>query len=181
MGAGKADARVYVAYARTLNALNAFSESRKAEERALELDPRSARAATELGVSHEGQGDAAGALRSFDEALAIDRDCFPAMLAQAWLYSTFDDPSYRDGKKARELATRALRIAERAAPEAVPEALIILAAALAECSEFVEACKTIGAVDPKYHNVNQMGIIVPHLESLFGRRIPYRRPMRAGR
>ena len=73
--------------------------------------------------------------RHLDEAIRLAPDDVPMLWQTAWILATSPDPSVRDGARAVELATRAIRLSDGQEPRAFDA----LAAALAETEEFSAA------------------------------------------
>ena len=148
------------------SAISAFS-------RALQIDPSNTDAAKNLALVRLNSGQAPDALTLLSEAsekdpsdgaiayalaqqLANSGDYSNAVLylrraadspnpspewigAFAWIRATHPEDSLRDGEESLELANRAVRIA---GPKE-PTALVVLAAAQAECGDFDSAVKTV--------------------------------------
>jgi tetratricopeptide (TPR) repeat protein len=104
-------------------------------ERALGLDPRLAEARFNLALLHTALGSHAEAIALLREGLRRQPDDRPARLLLAWELATAPDPRLRNGAEA-------LRLAQGAVQEAGPQALHVLAAALAETGRFEEALRT---------------------------------------
>jgi tetratricopeptide (TPR) repeat protein len=75
------------------------------------------------------------AIADYDKAIAISPDESAAYNNLAWLLATCDDPQFRDGKRAVEVATRACELSKWTDPNQIDT----LAAALAEAGEFTRA------------------------------------------
>ena len=75
------------------------------------------------------------AIADYKEAIRLDRTFAPAYHALAWLWATCPEESFRHGKRAVELATRACGLAEWKDANM----LATLAAAYAEVGEFDKA------------------------------------------
>lgn len=103
--------------------------------RALGLDPRLAEARFNLALLHAAQGSHAEAIALLREGLRRQPDDQPTRQLLAWELATAPDPRLRNGAEA-------LRLAQGAMQEAGPQALHVLAAALAETGRFEEALRT---------------------------------------
>lgn len=99
------------------------------------------------GYTHLAQGNIQAALRELNDAIAVysplaDQEDLAVQLAKtlssvAWLYSTYPDPAWRDGAKAKEAALKACQLSNwKVAPP-----LESLAAACAETGDFAQAIK----------------------------------------
>jgi Tfp pilus assembly protein PilF len=87
-------------------------------------------------LMHSGQVQTA--VRHFEEALRINPDSVEALNNLAWLFATSEDPAFRDGPRAVQLAQHACELT------AWKQTILIgtLAAAYAEAGRFAEAIAT---------------------------------------
>jgi len=106
-------------------------------KKALESDPNCADAVNKLGALAAKQGRYGEAQDRFTKALELDPNCTEARNSLAWLLATCKDASFRDGKRALELA---LKAAEQAG--SAWYTLDTLAAAYAADGQFELAVKT---------------------------------------
>jgi tetratricopeptide (TPR) repeat protein len=102
---------------------------------ALTEDPRLPAARYALGVAHRQQGRARQAADHWRQALQSRPDWIEPLNNLAWLLATHPDPALRDGPEAVRLASRAVALAGRPAPDF----LDTLAAAQAEAGQFPAA------------------------------------------
>ncbi len=103
---------------------------------ALQLAPQNAKAYYERARAYELKTDYTSAIADYESALQIEPDSYPASNNLAWLFSTCPEASFRDGKKAVELATHACEVTHWSV-----NAMDGLAAACAEASDFENAIK----------------------------------------
>lgn len=104
----------------------------------LELQPDNIEVHNIIGTVLIQQGRAGEAVEEWQKVLAIQADNGNAMSNLAWVYATSPDASLRDGAKAVQLASEALRISARR----IPILFRTLAAAYAETGEFSKAIQT---------------------------------------
>jgi tetratricopeptide (TPR) repeat protein len=93
---------------------------------------------TTLAIALEEKGNPADAIRHYQKALDLSPQSIPTLTNLAWLLSTSQDASLRNGPKAIELA----RQADRLTGGANTLVLRTLAAAYAEAGEFANAIRT---------------------------------------
>jgi tetratricopeptide (TPR) repeat protein len=91
-----------------------------------------------LGVLLVQSGDVTGALREWETSLDIDSNDGNAENNLAWVFATYPDKTIRDGRRAVELAEKAVNLPGGNAPMI----LRTLAAAYAEQGEFPKAIET---------------------------------------
>ena len=103
----------------------------------LRLDPKNPWAYHKRGAARAAMGEYDKALADYADSLRVDPTNVWAYNAIAWLWATCPEAKVRDGKKAVEHATRACALS--AWKDA--DSLDALAAAYAECGQFVEAIK----------------------------------------
>lgn len=101
--------------------------------RALTIRPGYAEAHSNRGFAWVKQGNLAKALDDFSRAIEIEPYFVDAYNSQAWVLATSSDKRYRNGKKAVELATKAVDINETV------DALDTLSAAYAASGQFYKA------------------------------------------
>jgi tetratricopeptide (TPR) repeat protein len=102
----------------------------------IELDPRSVPAYADRGAAWAEKGEYDKAMADFNKAIEIDPEDAQACNNLAWFMATCPDDQHRNGKRAVELAEKALELKEIAA------VLDTLAAAYAEVGRFQDAIKT---------------------------------------
>lgn len=104
----------------------------------LAINPNHARSHLLAAGLLEAQNQPQEASRHFSEAVRLDPNRIEALNDYAWLLATNPDPHVRDGRKAVELANRAVSLA----PSINPSLLDTLAAAQAEAGHYDDAVKT---------------------------------------
>jgi tetratricopeptide (TPR) repeat protein len=133
------DFRAYLAVAASANMIHRNQKAIHAAEQALALNPRLVQAHNQLagayGSVEERQYDLA--IQEFDRALKIDPNNISALSGEAYVLATCPEKKYRDGPKARELATKACKATEYKDWRTLNS----LAVALAECGDFKEAAR----------------------------------------
>lgn len=102
---------------------------------AIRLSPGNTSALARRAEAWAGSGNPKRALADLDEAIKTDPKFGPGYRQKAWLLATCTDEAIRDGKKAVELARKAIELM----PDAGGECWEALAAALAETEEFARA------------------------------------------
>jgi tetratricopeptide (TPR) repeat protein len=110
-------------------------------QEAMRIDPRNAEVCNNLGHALLQQGRAGAAFASFKDAVQLKPDCAEACDSLAWMLATVSEASWRDGKRAVELAQRANQLAKGQNPSF----LRTLAAADAELQRFDEAIQNAQA------------------------------------
>ena len=108
-------------------------------EKALNIQPDNIAASNDLGVLFASKGEIANAIAVWRQTLSFDPDNSDAANDLAWVLATAADAELRDGKKALELAQRAIRSSGEN-----PILLRTLAAGFAETDQFTEAVTTAG-------------------------------------
>jgi tetratricopeptide (TPR) repeat protein len=106
-------------------------------QKALSIQPDYIGANNDLGVLFASKGEIKEAVGAWEQSLSFDPDNADAANNIAWVCATAADPDLRDGRKALELAQRALRVGGEN-----PVVLRTLAAAQAESGQFAEAVAT---------------------------------------
>jgi tetratricopeptide (TPR) repeat protein len=106
-------------------------------QKALSIQPDCIGASNDLGVLFASKGEIKEAVAAWEQSLLFDPDNADAANNIAWVRATVSDADLRDGRKALELAQRALR-----AGGENPVVLRTLAAAQAENGQFAEAIAT---------------------------------------
>ncbi len=102
---------------------------------AIRLDPRLTLTWYSRGLAHYKMGEFDQSLADYSDAIRLNRNHPVALNARAWIRATCLDDKHRDGRAAVEDATRACELTEWAEVEY----LETLAAAFAECDNFVKA------------------------------------------
>ncbi|HKA06111.1 MAG TPA: tetratricopeptide repeat protein, partial [Gemmataceae bacterium] len=105
----------------------------------LRVTPRSGGLHTALARGLLGQGETPEALRHYQLALRYEPDAWRALVGLAWVRAAHEDRHFRDGAEAVALATRACELTHRQ----WPQALHVLAAALAETGQYQRAAQEI--------------------------------------
>ena len=104
----------------------------------LEIEPENVEARNILGTALIQQGRIREAIEQWQEAQTIEPENGNAASNLAWVFATCPDDSIRDGRRAVELAEKALRISGGK----IPMIFRILAAAYAENGRFSEAIES---------------------------------------
>jgi protein O-mannosyl-transferase len=104
---------------------------------AIRLDPKGAEAPVNLGVALSRQGDFAAAIAQYNLALRLEPDNAEAQNNLAMILAACPDATYRDGRRAVELATRACELTRWEQPGTIDT----LAAGYAETAEFAAAAR----------------------------------------
>ncbi len=104
----------------------------------LEIEPENVEARNNLGTALIQQGRIREAIEQWQDALAIEPENGNAASNLAWVFSTCPDDSIRDGRRAVELAEKALRLSGGK----IPMIFRVLAAAYAEDGRFSQAIET---------------------------------------
>ncbi|HUR29219.1 MAG TPA: tetratricopeptide repeat protein, partial [Planctomycetota bacterium] len=105
--------------------------------RLAEADARNPEAHRQLARAQAAAGHPDLAVRSMEHALSVAVDA-PLLSDFAWLLATNPDPSVRDGRRALDLALRAV-----AGAPTGPREVILLAAACAEAGDFERGVREI--------------------------------------
>jgi tetratricopeptide (TPR) repeat protein len=103
-----------------------------------EIEPENVEARNILGTALIQQGRIREAIEQWQDALAIEPENGNAASNLAWVFATCPDDSIRDGRRAVELAEKALRISGGK----IPMILRVLAAAYAEDGRFSQAIES---------------------------------------
>jgi tetratricopeptide (TPR) repeat protein len=103
---------------------------------AIRLDPKYVAAFRNRGLAYRLKKDYDRAIKDYDEAIRLDPKFASAFNSRAWLLATCPDASYRDGKKAVDLAKKAIELAGKDADSYYHGTL---AAAYAEVGQFDKA------------------------------------------
>jgi tetratricopeptide (TPR) repeat protein len=131
--------------------------------KAIELDPRSFSSYYGRGNSWYAKGDYDRAIADYTKAIELNSRYVAAYYDLAWLLATCPEGRYRDGKRAVELAEKALELEES------PFMLDTLAAAYAEAGRFQGAIKAeeraIVKLMIEKGNVNDIAEFEKHLAS----------------
>lgn len=117
-----------------------ITEAKREFTETLAVQPDSALAHNNLARVLLQDGDAAGAVAHLRSALEADPNNARTLTSLAWVQSTSDDPTVRNGRVAVELAQRA----DRLVGGSEPMVLRALAAANAESGHFAEATEIAG-------------------------------------
>jgi tetratricopeptide (TPR) repeat protein len=104
----------------------------------LEIEPENVEARNILGTALIQQGRIRKAIEQWQEAQAIEPENGNAASNLAWVFATCPDDSIRDGRRAVELAEKALRISGGK----IPMIFRVLAAAYAEDGRFSQAIES---------------------------------------
>jgi len=104
----------------------------------LEIEPANVEARNILGTAFIQQGRVREAIEQWQEAQAIEPENGNAASNLAWVFATCPDDSIRDGRRALELAEKALRISGGK----IPMIFRVLAAAYAEDGRFSQAIES---------------------------------------
>ena len=104
----------------------------------LEIEPKNVEARNILGTALIQQGRIREAIEQWQDALAIEPENGNAASNLAWVFATCPDDSIRDGRRAVELAEKALRLSGGK----IPMVFRVLAAAYAENGRFSQAIET---------------------------------------
>jgi len=104
----------------------------------LEIEPENVEARNILGTALIQQGRIREAIEQWQDALAIEPENGNAASNLAWVFATCPDDSIRDGRRAVELAEKALRISGGK----IPMIFRVLAAAYAEDGRFSQAIES---------------------------------------
>jgi tetratricopeptide (TPR) repeat protein len=115
-----------------------WDEAIKHYQQALKGMPDSVHAHYQLGLALERRGQTAAAMAQLQIVVELDPLHVTAMNNLAWLLATSWEPSLRDGRKAVELARKAVQLTSGLSPQI----LDTLAAAYAEAGRFPEAIQT---------------------------------------
>jgi tetratricopeptide (TPR) repeat protein len=104
----------------------------------LEIEPENVEARNILGTALIQQGRIRESIEQWQDALAIEPENGNAASNLAWVFSTCPDDSIRDGRRAVQLAEKALRISGGK----IPMIFRVLAAAYAEDGRFSQAIES---------------------------------------
>jgi protein O-mannosyl-transferase len=104
----------------------------------LEIEPKNVEARNILGTALIQLGRIREAIEQWQDALAIEPENGNAASNLAWVFATCPDDSIRDGRRAVELAEKALRLSGGK----IPMVFRVLAAAYAENGRFSQAIET---------------------------------------
>jgi len=104
--------------------------------KAIEINPRNANAYGSRGYAWGKKGDYDKVIADYTKAIEIDPKFADAYNGLAWIMATCPEGKYRDGKRAVELAEKAVALKDAAS------FLDTLAAAYAEAGRFQDAIKT---------------------------------------
>jgi tetratricopeptide (TPR) repeat protein len=104
----------------------------------LEIEPQNVEARNILGTALIQQGHVREAVEQWEDALASQPENGNAANNLAWVFATCPDDSIRNGRRAVELAERALRLSGGK----IPTIFRVLAAAYAENGQFAQAIET---------------------------------------
>ncbi|PYI63700.1 MAG: hypothetical protein DMF07_09515 [Verrucomicrobia bacterium] len=104
----------------------------------LEIEPENVEARNILGTALIQQGQIREAIKQWQDALGIEPENGNAASNLAWVFATCPDDSIRDGRRAVELAEKALRISGGK----IPMIFRVLAAAYAEDGRFSQAIES---------------------------------------
>lgn len=106
-------------------------------DEAIRIDPRNAGAFLDRGMARRAMKDYGGAIADYEQALRLTPKLAPAHNNIAWLLATCPDASFRDGKRAVEVAKLACELSGWKDPNH----LDTLAAAYAEAGDFARAAE----------------------------------------
>jgi tetratricopeptide (TPR) repeat protein len=104
----------------------------------LEIEPENVEARNILGTALIQQGQIREAIKQWQDALGIEPENGNAASNLAWVFATCPDDSIRDGRRAVQLAQKALRISAGK----IPMIFRVLAAAYAEDGRFSQAIES---------------------------------------
>jgi tetratricopeptide (TPR) repeat protein len=125
-----------------------------------------------IGPAFGRRGDLREALDHFREALRLAADWAPPLADLAWVLATASDERFREPNEAVRLAERAAQLTGRHDPEA----LEVLAAALAAAGDFQRALEITGEA----LSLNPQPSLVANIlmrQRLYERGQPYRQPI----
>ena len=105
-------------------------------DQAIQIDPKYAMAYYNRGNAYRKLGQYQQAMKDYDQAVRLDPKYAGAYNNIAWILATCPDSIYRDGKRAIELAGKALELKKSASY------FDTLAAAYAEDNRFKDAIRT---------------------------------------
>jgi len=130
-------AQIYLNRAAVYGKLGNYTQVIKDSTKVIELDPKSAVAYFFRGNSHIHLGNYQQAMKDYDKAIELNPEDAFFYNNLAWFLATAKAPSFRNGKKAVELALKACELSGRENPNY----LDTLAAAYARVGDFDNAVK----------------------------------------
>jgi tetratricopeptide (TPR) repeat protein len=167
-------AKLLVTMGGALYATGQIDEAIVPLRRAVAVDPKDVWAHFRLGLALNDLGQTAAAMAQLEEAIRL-QDYWVLMLWQtAWILATSPDSSIRDGKRAVDLAKRAIQFSQGAEIRAFDA----LAAGLAETGDFEGAVKVAQQASLMALARNDLPLLeaIEARKHLYGQKLPFRQP-----
>jgi tetratricopeptide (TPR) repeat protein len=133
----KKQPRAYLAVAASANTTHRHRQALEAAKQAIALEPNFADAHEQLAAAYGGLEQYDLAIKECENAISINPEHTAALAGEAYFLATCPEKKYREGSKARELATKACKVTDYKDART----LLALAAAQAECGDFKEAVR----------------------------------------
>jgi tetratricopeptide (TPR) repeat protein len=132
-------------------------------DKSIELDPKHAATYTNRGLTWSKKGEYNKAIADYEKAIDLDSKNDVALNNKAWILATCPNKKFRDGRKAVELAQKAVEL------KSSYFHLGTLAAAFAEVGNFKEAItyqeKAIELLKQEHGNEKESQDFIRHLDS----------------